>query len=121
MDLSQRDKLHRGRRVAMPLSFDFANMPQTIEGRLPPHLDAGGQKRQTCHAFLNNNNLSYGQENHHQTCEITGRRRSVQHAVRVGDLLFCAGQIPINPADGSLISGNIKAQGDIGKCESDFG
>ena len=32
------------------------------------------------------------------------------HAVRVGDLLFCAGQIPISPADGSLIAGDIKAQ-----------
>jgi 2-iminobutanoate/2-iminopropanoate deaminase len=32
------------------------------------------------------------------------------HAVRVGDLLFCAGQIPLNPADGSLITGDIKAQ-----------
>ena len=32
------------------------------------------------------------------------------HAVRVGDLLFCAGQIPIRPADGSLITGDIKAQ-----------
>ena len=32
------------------------------------------------------------------------------HAVRVGDLLFCAGQIPIDPQDGSLISGDIKAQ-----------
>lgn len=32
------------------------------------------------------------------------------HAVRVGDLLFCAGQIPINPADGSLVPGDIKAQ-----------
>jgi 2-iminobutanoate/2-iminopropanoate deaminase len=32
------------------------------------------------------------------------------HAVRVGDLLFCAGQIPIDPKDGSLISGDIKAQ-----------
>lgn len=34
------------------------------------------------------------------------------HAVRVGDLLFCAGQIPINPADGSLVMGDIKAQTD---------
>jgi len=34
------------------------------------------------------------------------------HAVRVGDLLFCAGQIPINPADGTLVSGDIKAQTD---------
>jgi 2-iminobutanoate/2-iminopropanoate deaminase len=32
------------------------------------------------------------------------------HAVRIGDLLFCAGQIPINPQDGNLISGDIKAQ-----------
>ena len=32
------------------------------------------------------------------------------HAVRVGDLLFCAGQIPISPADGKLIAGDIKAQ-----------
>ena len=34
------------------------------------------------------------------------------HAVRVGDLLFCAGQIPIEPANGNLISGDIKAQTD---------
>ena len=32
------------------------------------------------------------------------------HAVRVGDLLFCAGQIPLDPATGNLISGDIKAQ-----------
>jgi 2-iminobutanoate/2-iminopropanoate deaminase len=32
------------------------------------------------------------------------------HAVRTGDLLFCAGQIPIDPKDGNLISGDIKAQ-----------
>jgi 2-iminobutanoate/2-iminopropanoate deaminase len=32
------------------------------------------------------------------------------HAVRVGDLLFCAGQIPIDPKDGSLVAGDIKAQ-----------
>jgi 2-iminobutanoate/2-iminopropanoate deaminase len=32
------------------------------------------------------------------------------HAVRVGDLLFCAGQIPIDPATGNLISGDIRAQ-----------
>lgn len=32
------------------------------------------------------------------------------HAVRVGDLLFCAGQIPIEPATGNLVSGDIKAQ-----------
>ncbi|HTV75917.1 MAG TPA: RidA family protein [Alphaproteobacteria bacterium] len=32
------------------------------------------------------------------------------HGVRVGDLLFCAGQIPIDPKDGNLISGDIKMQ-----------
>src|SRR6188474_2323584 len=32
------------------------------------------------------------------------------HAVRVGDLLFCAGQIPIDPATGDLIAGDAKAQ-----------
>ena len=32
------------------------------------------------------------------------------HAVRIGDLLFCAGQIPIDPKDGNLISGDVKAQ-----------
>jgi 2-iminobutanoate/2-iminopropanoate deaminase len=31
------------------------------------------------------------------------------HAVRVGDLLFCAGQIPLDP-NGTLVSGDIKAQ-----------
>ncbi len=32
------------------------------------------------------------------------------HAVRIGELLFCAGQIPIDPATGNLVSGDIKAQ-----------
>jgi 2-iminobutanoate/2-iminopropanoate deaminase len=32
------------------------------------------------------------------------------HAVRVGDLLFCSGQIPLDPATGNLITGDIKAQ-----------
>jgi len=32
------------------------------------------------------------------------------HAVRIGDLLFCAGQIPIDPATSNLIAGDIKAQ-----------
>ena len=32
------------------------------------------------------------------------------HAVRVGDLLFCSGQIPLDPASGALVSGDIKAQ-----------
>ena len=32
------------------------------------------------------------------------------HAIRTGDLLFCAGQIPIDPATGNLVSGDIKTQ-----------
>jgi 2-iminobutanoate/2-iminopropanoate deaminase len=32
------------------------------------------------------------------------------HAVRVGHLLFCAGQIPIDPATGNLVAGDIKMQ-----------
>ena len=32
------------------------------------------------------------------------------HAVRVGDLLFCAGQIPVEPATGNLVIGDIKTQ-----------
>jgi len=32
------------------------------------------------------------------------------HAVRIGDLMFCAGQIPIDPASGNLVAGDIKAQ-----------
>src|SRR5436853_7939177 len=32
------------------------------------------------------------------------------HAVRIGDLLFCAGQIPLDPATGNLVTGDIKTQ-----------
>ena len=32
------------------------------------------------------------------------------HAVRVGDLLFCSGQIPLDPATGQLVPGDIRAQ-----------
>jgi 2-iminobutanoate/2-iminopropanoate deaminase len=32
------------------------------------------------------------------------------HGVRVGDLLFCAGQIPLDPGTGNLVAGDIKAQ-----------
>jgi 2-iminobutanoate/2-iminopropanoate deaminase len=32
------------------------------------------------------------------------------HAVRIGDLLFCAGQIPIDPGTGNLVDGDVKAQ-----------
>ena len=30
--------------------------------------------------------------------------------VRVGDLLFCAGQIPLDPATGQLVEGDIRVQ-----------
>jgi 2-iminobutanoate/2-iminopropanoate deaminase len=32
------------------------------------------------------------------------------HAIRTGDLLFCAGQIPLDPATGNLVPGGIQAQ-----------
>jgi 2-iminobutanoate/2-iminopropanoate deaminase len=32
------------------------------------------------------------------------------HAVRFGDLLFCAGQIPLDPTTGHVTDGDIKAQ-----------
>jgi 2-iminobutanoate/2-iminopropanoate deaminase len=32
------------------------------------------------------------------------------HGVRAGDLLFCAGQIPVNPETGNLLTGDIRAQ-----------
>jgi 2-iminobutanoate/2-iminopropanoate deaminase len=32
------------------------------------------------------------------------------HAVRVGDLLFCSGQIPLDPQTGQLVAGDIQAQ-----------
>jgi 2-iminobutanoate/2-iminopropanoate deaminase len=32
------------------------------------------------------------------------------HAVRAGQFLFCSGQIPLDPANGQLVAGDIKAQ-----------
>ena len=32
------------------------------------------------------------------------------HAVYIGNLLFCSGQIPLDPATGNLVSGDIRAQ-----------
>ena len=32
------------------------------------------------------------------------------HAVRLGDLLFTAGQIPLDPATGNLVAGDIQGQ-----------
>jgi 2-iminobutanoate/2-iminopropanoate deaminase len=30
--------------------------------------------------------------------------------VRIGDFLFCAGQIPVDPSTGNLVQGDVKAQ-----------
>jgi 2-iminobutanoate/2-iminopropanoate deaminase len=32
------------------------------------------------------------------------------HAVRCGELLFCSGQIPLDPASGELVAGSVQAQ-----------
>ena len=32
------------------------------------------------------------------------------HAIRIGDLLFCAGQIPLDPTTGNLVPGDVRAQ-----------
>jgi 2-iminobutanoate/2-iminopropanoate deaminase len=32
------------------------------------------------------------------------------HATRVGNLLFCSGQIPLDPTTGELVGGDIRAQ-----------
>ena len=32
------------------------------------------------------------------------------HAVKTGGLLFCSGQIPINPVDGKIVSGGVDEQ-----------
>jgi 2-iminobutanoate/2-iminopropanoate deaminase len=32
------------------------------------------------------------------------------HGVRAGDLLFCAGQIPVDPMSGQIVAGDIRAQ-----------
>jgi 2-iminobutanoate/2-iminopropanoate deaminase len=32
------------------------------------------------------------------------------HAIRVGGLLFCSGQIPLDPVSGALVGGEIRAQ-----------
>ena len=34
------------------------------------------------------------------------------HAMRVGDLLFCSGQIPLDPQTGNLVPGDIRVQTD---------
>ncbi len=32
------------------------------------------------------------------------------HGVRVGEMLYCAGQVPLDPATGQLVPGDIRAQ-----------
>src|SRR5216117_1168863 len=32
------------------------------------------------------------------------------HAVRIGDLLFCSGQIPLDPATGNLVGDDVRTQ-----------
>lgn len=32
------------------------------------------------------------------------------HAVRTGNMLYCSGQIPLDPSNGQLVAGDIKAQ-----------
>ena len=54
---------------------------------------------------------NYADQNNYQNPEVARRYLGpYNHAVRVGDLLFCAGQIAIDPKDGSLVAGDIKAQ-----------
>ncbi|HWF24214.1 MAG TPA: Rid family hydrolase, partial [Solirubrobacteraceae bacterium] len=36
------------------------------------------------------------------------------HAIRTGDLLFCSGQIPIDPRTGELVAGTVADQ--TGRC-----
>jgi 2-iminobutanoate/2-iminopropanoate deaminase len=36
------------------------------------------------------------------------------HAVRAGDLLFCSGQIPLDPRTGEIVSGDVADQ--AGRC-----
>jgi 2-iminobutanoate/2-iminopropanoate deaminase len=36
------------------------------------------------------------------------------HAVRIGDLLFCSGQIPLDPRTGELVAGTVADQ--TGRC-----
>lgn len=48
-----------------------------------------------------------------QTIQPQGAAPAVgpyNHAVRIGDLLFSSGQIPLDPATGNLVAGDITAQ-----------
>ena len=50
---------------------------------------------------------------HRRTISTTAAPRAIgpySQAVWAGDLLFCAGQIPLDPATGNLVTGGIAAQ-----------
>jgi len=77
----------------------------------PPHLDAVAQKRQTRFRVWNQTTT-----NPMPTKTIIKPAKSptavgpYNHGVRIGDLMFCAGQIPIEPSTGNLVTGDIKVQ-----------
>ena len=76
----------------------------------PPHLDAGTQKRQTRFTFLKQQINSMPNKTIIKPAKSPAAVGPYNHAVRTGDLLFCAGQIPIEPATGNLVAGDIKVQ-----------
>lgn len=50
-----------------------------------------------------------------QRIEAPGAPKAVgpySHAVVAGDLVYCSGQVPLDPATGELVSGDIAAQTD---------
>jgi 2-iminobutanoate/2-iminopropanoate deaminase len=70
---------------------------------------AGKSDRLAAHFWIKTNHLM-GTKTIIKPAKSPAAVGPYNHAVRVGDLLFCAGQIPIEPATGNLISGDIKAQ-----------
>ena len=81
--------------------IDFVNPSRNKS--LPGSLTCSAKADRPCPAI-------YGNQNHHQTRKIAGGRRPLQPCRAHRRLLFCAGQIPIDPATGNLIAGDIKAQ-----------
>jgi len=48
-----------------------------------------------------------------QAISPTGAAQAVgpySHGIRIGDFLFCSGQIPLDPASGNLVEGGIEKQ-----------
>ncbi len=75
----------------------------TSELKAVAHLDALMQKRHTDFQI-------YGNQNHHQTREITRRCRPLQSCRAGRRPALLRRPNPIEPATGNLISGDIKAQ-----------